>query len=412
MVYRNLEPLFNSRNALKRLANNYHNLILTKQHNANVITTNSFIKISIDRIDNRLNELSYYTPNGKREKRSIADGLGTALKWLIGTPDASDAQHYEKCINLLEKQAGDTNEILNQQLQIISSTIANFNDSMDKITYDEKTINENINRINSYFNSSNNAINRLKLNEEVSSISIQILESVTSLEKEIDDIITSILFIKSGAIHPSIISTNQLFKEMISANPSKNHADFVLPIALQNMHEILESATISSYIYMNKLVFLLEFPLVRNKLFTLYNLYPIPINHPNSSLYSTIFPEQSYLATTNTLQQYALIGALDKCKIIATERRVCPEMPVYNHNTRPICELSIQLTPDKDLPTICQAITFNAALNTFQPLKNNKWIFLMKRHTTGLLECGNKTSHHDIVGNGILHVHRNPNSGE
>lgn len=84
-------------------------------------------------------------------------------KWLIGTPNA---QHYDECINLLERRK--INDILKQQLKIISFTIS-------KISLEESTFNENLDKFSKYLNNTNKILFDLKVSEDISSVSIQIL---------------------------------------------------------------------------------------------------------------------------------------------------------------------------------------------------------------------------------------------
>lgn len=398
IVYRNLEPLFLSRDSIQRLSNKYLSLISNRpkgfQH-----TTSSFIKISLNKINARLTELSAYSTK-PRAKRELLDGLGSVLKWLIGTPDAKDAQHYESCIKLLEKHELEQADILKQQIQIVSSTVSNFNDTIFKISYDEHVINENLERIGKYLNETNKVLFDLKMSEELSVISIQILEAVMTLESEIDDILTSILFAKSGAVHPSIISVERLYQELLSSTHMRSES-LILPVTLQNIHKILDSSSLSSYIYMNKLTYILDFPLVKNDRFTLYHIYSIPIPHPNTVLYSTILPEQPYLATSSTRQQYITMESMTRCKIVAPRRWIC-NLPVYNYQTRPICEMAIMLHTTKELPSTCETTTFTAQINIFQPIETNKWIFLLQNETASALQCGETTKHLTLKGTGIL----------
>lgn len=396
--------MFISKDSLKRLVQNYETLTNNFKHLPSIHTTNSFIKVSLNNIDTRINELKYYTNSNDqtRVKRELIDGLSTVLKWLIGTPDAKDAKYYDQCIDLLEKQQLDNNNILKQQLQIISSTISNFNDTILRISYDEYKINENFKKISSYLNETNKILFNLQTYEEISTVSIQILESVTLLEKEIDDIITSILFIKSGAIHPSIISTMRIYRELLATNHIRVTNNLVAPITLNNMHYILESISITSYIYLNKLVYVLEFPLVKNEKFNLYHIYSIPIKFLNSSYYSTLFPEQKYLAISTTRQHYVSTSLLEGCKTFAPRRRVCKDLLIYNFNTRPICELEVLLSFNNQLPSNCEPATFSGYVDTFQPLGDNLWIFILQHKTPYVAECGNNIRHSDISGSGVI----------
>ncbi|XP_052749102.1 uncharacterized protein LOC128200683 [Galleria mellonella] len=153
---------------------------------------------------------------------------------------------------------------------------------------------------------------------------------------------------------------------------------------------------------MNKIIYILEFPLVRNDRFTLYHIYSIPILHPSSTLYSTILPEQTFLAMNSNRQQYVTMNDLGKCKNFVTETKVCNDLPVYNVNTRPTCETAILTTTRQDVPEICQVTTFSANINTLQPIRNNKWIYILQHTTPYTLECKDETNHGEISGAGII----------
>lgn len=371
---------------------------------SDIATTTSFLNLNLQRIENRISEINFYS--NRRAKREILDGLSSVLKWLIGTPDAKDAKHYEECINLLEKQELNTHSLLKQQLQIISSTVTNFNETIHKISYDENVINENLASISTYLNGTNQIMFDLELSEKISKISIQLLESIMSLEQEIDDILASILFIKSGAIHPSIISSERLYKELLMSSHTRTDTTLVAPVTVNNIHEILESASITSYIYLNKLVYIIEFPLIKNERFDIYRIYPIPIQQDKSYLYSTILPEHSYLATSTTRQQYIVTDSIENCKTFGPNKRVCKELPVYNYNTRPTCEMAVLLDSGKDVPSSCEITSFSAHINTFQPIKNNRWIFILQHKTSCVLQCGDSTTHHELEGSGIIKLER------
>lgn len=191
----------------------------------------------------------YLGKNSSRQKRELIDGLSSLLKYLIGTSDVKDAKHYDECIDLLEKQELDLSKLMQKQIKIISSTTKNFNGTIHKIVYDEQIINENILKLNQYLNSSDKLIFDMKVNEQISTISIQILESVTSLDNEINEVLTSILLAKSNIIHPSIISPKELYQELLLSNYARSNKNLIIPVTIHNIHTILDSSTLSAYVY-------------------------------------------------------------------------------------------------------------------------------------------------------------------
>ena len=402
-----MKPLFIAHESLLRLSSRFDQLASKYSTFPNVLTTRSYLKVNLDKIDERLAELNMYLGKNSRQKRELIDGLSSLLKYLIGTPDAKDAKRYNECIDLLEKRELDLTVLMQKQTQITSSTIKNFNETIFKISYDEEIINENINKLNEYLNTTSNTIFDLKTSEEISVISIQILESITSLENEINDCLTSILFAKSNIVHPSIISLNKLYQELLLSNHIRSNKQLVSPVTMNNINIILDSAQLSAYVYSNRLVYVLKFPLIKPDPLKLYHIYSIPIQHPNSSFHTTILPEHKFLATNPSGEQYISTSSLDNCKTYAERRSVCNDMVIYNADTRPICELQILFSISHEIPSSCTTSTFAAQINTFQPLDDNKWLFILTNATQCILQCGSRVTHHHLQGSGIITLQEN-----
>lgn len=402
IVYKDIKPLFISFESLTRLSNNFQATSAQYQFLPNVQSTKSYLNVNLNKIESKLAELNMYLGKNFRVKRELLDDFGSVLKWLIGTPDAKDAKRYDECIDKLERNELDLSNLMQKQLQITSSTVRNFNETIFKITFDEQVINENINRLNSYLNKTDTLIFDIKVNEDISTISLQILELVTSLENEIDDCLASILFAKCNIVHPSIISSKKLFNELLKSNKIRTNRRLVTSVTTNNLHTLLDSSFLTAYVYSNRLVYILEFPLVMNDPLTLYHTYSIPIQHPNSSYYSTIIPEHIYLATNPSGQYYVSTSSLDNCITFAMRNRVCKDLVVYDSAERPICELQLLLSKKTTIPETCTATTFPAEIQTFQPLHHNRWLYILTTETSCVLHCDNEVSNHKLQGSGIV----------
>ncbi|XP_013134257.1 PREDICTED: uncharacterized protein LOC106100064 [Papilio polytes] len=150
-----------------------------------------------------------------------------------------------------------------------------------------------------------------------------------------------------------------------------------------------------------------HFPLVKSEPLKLYHIYSTPIQHPNSSLYTTILPEHKFLATNPSGQTYISTSSLDNCKTFTEKRIVCNDLIVYDADTRPICELQALFTISKKIPSTCTSSTFVAQINTFQSLNDNRWLFILTNSTPCVLQCDNEVSHHLIQGSGIITLKEN-----
>lgn len=402
IIYKELKPLFISHESLLRLSEKFQSMSSQYINFSIVQSTKSFLSVNLQKIENRLSELKMYLGKNSRSKRELLDGLGSVLKWLIGTPDAKDAKRYDECINKLEKHELDLTELMQKQIQITLSTVKNFNETIFKISFDEQIINENINRLNDFMNKSEKLIFDIKISEDISSISLQILELVTSLENEINDCLTSILFAKSNIVHPSIITLAKLYEQLLKSNKMRNQKQFVTPVTIDNIHTLLDSSSLSAYVYSNRPIYILEFPLVHNNPLTLYHMYSIPIQHPNSSFHTTIIPEHIFLATDPSGQYYASTSSLDKCNVFASRRSICKDLVIYDSAARPICEVQLLFSKSTSIPTTCTTTTFSAEINTFQPLGQNSWLYILNKETNCVLQCNSEITTYKLQGSGIL----------
>jgi hypothetical protein len=124
-----------------------------------------FLDHIMKRLDNKFSEILLETP--ERSKRGILNDLGSIWKTLTGNLDASDGEYYDQCMDKLEKDDSEIQSVIKEHIQITTSTIRNFNYTIQKLEIDEKTFNDDlkfigdeINKIednNYYFN------NQLKL---------------------------------------------------------------------------------------------------------------------------------------------------------------------------------------------------------------------------------------------------------
>lgn len=126
------------------------------------------------------------------------------------------------------------------------------------------------------------------------------------------------------------------------------------------------------------------------------------MKHPNSSFHSTILPEHVYLATNPGGQHYVSTSSLDTCKTFATRRSVCRNLVVYDSEARPTCEIQILFSNSKQIPETCTTSTFPAEVQTFQTLDFNKWLYVLDRQISCILQCHNQLSNFKLQGAGVL----------
>lgn len=95
-------------------------------------------------------------------------------------------------------------------------------------------------------------------------------------------------------------------------------------------------------------------------------------------------------------------SSLDTCKTFATRRSVCKNLVVYDSEARPTCEIQILFSNSKQIPETCTTPTFPAEVQTFQTLDFNKWLYVLDRQISSILQCHNELSNFKLQGAGVL----------
>jgi hypothetical protein len=319
------------------------------------------------------NEILLETP--ERSKRGILNSLGSIWKTLTGNLDSSDGEYYDQRIDKLEKDDREIKNLIKEQIQVTTSTIKNFNYTIQKLQIDEqafndefKIIEDEINKIgdnNYYFN------NQLKLINTCE----QLLESLVLIESQVNDIIESITFAKLKVLHPSIIIKPEYLLNQLRSQISQNldHNNFSLHPSVYALPVLTNLITLQAYQTNKRIVFILKIPLIEKEKYTLYHLYSIPTKDSKTNLFHTIIPESKYVALSDNNRQYLKINSIEKCKDPQEETLSCSDLIPFLYKNPP-CEIEVltRLTAnEKCYPVLLDIEDYNV-----QKVKTNKWIII------------------------------------
>lgn len=103
---------------------------------------------------------------------------------------------------------------------------------------------------------------------------------LNELEIEFNEIISIILFVKKNIVHPSLMSPETMLIELrksIQSLPSGKALPFELTIDKMNLY--LEISKIQYAYKSNKLIFVINVPIIDETSYNIYHLIPLPIPH-------------------------------------------------------------------------------------------------------------------------------------
>jgi hypothetical protein len=112
-----------------------------------------FIELQIIQLNKKLETIAHlteHTVHTSRQRRGLFNGISTGLKWLIGAPDANDAEFYSVAIKTLQNKNRETLTLMRQQIHIMNSAIISYNNSVQSFKEIETKLNANIKTFNNF----------------------------------------------------------------------------------------------------------------------------------------------------------------------------------------------------------------------------------------------------------------------
>lgn len=347
-------------------------------------------------------------PNTLRYKRGIFNGLGTAWKWLSGSLDADDAEYYDK---ILEQTKFDDKEIqllMKDQIQIIKTTISNFNDSVKILQLSEATINENIRKIDKFAEQIVDETTGLR-HLQIANSHLNLLSYLTNeLSEQFDTLISAVLFAKNNIIHPSIITPTNLVRTLLKdAKLTLEGTHFPFEINENNIHKLMDVIKLSSYYNNHKIVFVIKIPLTNIQIFNLYNLVPFPFPHHGNEYYAFIQPKSKFLALSENKAFYVQLYNLNDCQTITSSERICSGQTIHSILKDTVCEIDLISNYIDKIPDDCNTKLLKGTFRIWNKLLNtNQWLFVLSEPEILTINCPNQTQISDekLSNIGILQL--------
>jgi hypothetical protein len=346
------------------------NEIITSQE-----TQNQFVRDKNNLISYRYPEVVANQQRNKEKSRTRFDAHVKANKPNYSLNQQDYVRESEKGNKILEKDDREIQNLIKEQIQVTTSTIKNFNFTIQKLQIDEqafndefKIIEDEINKIeenNYYFN------NQLKLINTCE----QLLESLVLIESQVNNIIESITFAKLKVLHPSIIIKPEYLLNQLRSQTSQNldHNNFPLHPSVYALPVLTNLITLQAYQTNKRIVLILRIPLIEKEKYPRYHLYSIPTKDSKTNLFHTIILESKYVALSDNNRQYLKINSIEKCKDLQEETLLCSDLIPFLYENPP-CEIEVltRLTAnEKCYPVLLDIEDYNV-----QKVKTNKWIII------------------------------------
>lgn len=282
---------------------------------------------------------------------------------------------------------------MKDNIHVVRSTINSFNVSIQKLNNNEIRLNNQIEKLN-YISLANSKTHNNLINLEKFNSMFNIIEgSLLSISNILDTILNSVLFAKVNILHPYVITPLKLYNELSNNIQLKGTSEFPVSLTLQNIHTLIDLSKLTVYYYNNKLMFIIQVPLVNPLKFNLYKNLPLPTPRDvkHYLTYVLIHPSKLYVAVTDDRLYYVLLDSIHECKRVDKEYILCPSPSILSTINNPSCDSKL----------------IYGNINVWQKLNDNRYIYVQSKATKLTMKCNNMVSDYTLQGTGILSLENN-----
>lgn len=284
-----------------------------------------------------------------RSKRGLIDGLGSAIKFVTGNMDSRDELRINKIINHLEKNVDEIESQIVNEYSVNNAIIKQFNATLQNVQHNEILLKEKILNLSAETKNTIKETNTLHFKDVLN----QFVLIYTTILNILVDIENSLTFCGLGAMHPSIIKTDDLLAELLRLVPFyKDQMPF--PVTMDNVLKYQSLIAVHCQHSNNRITYFLTIPLEYDYKFDLYYLESIPSLMKDN--YYTIIPNFKYLLINENfikpLSDICNINGIYHCpsKILAHGNSTCEQSIIQRNSATGCLYTSISTKEDSLQP--------------------------------------------------------------
>jgi hypothetical protein len=318
-----------------------------------------------------------------RIKRGWFDFLGAGLHILTGIATDKEVEQNNEHISKLEQDQAKFLHIASEEMTIIKTTISSVNNTMGKISQNEKMLREHMMVLEK---ETRDKLTKLELaNEQISMINEQIKIVLLGMEESqhsFELLLEAFVHAEQGSLQPQLL-TLRTVRDIVSKQTLPQGLDFPnFPTS-----ELSRLIVPHAYVYQLYLVYVIEIPLLLPTTFQLYKIIPFPVsdptqkeNDPDTRKYMFVIPQKELIITDNMRRQFGKMNLeeLQTCHRVNELTHVCQDKILLSrYIPGEDCEASLLHPSSQIIPRGLCEIKMVALRHTYWiPLQqNSQWLY-------------------------------------
>lgn len=393
---------------LNFMLKNTNDLCKINKHNISIICKNYnlTLKLAINELNKRYTTLMSLQKS--RARRGLINAIGSFENWAFGVVDDEAYQKLQDSIKTNTNKNDNTLQIMKKQTKLVQSSINQISNISSTISQNFIKVQNEYNTLINKIKNKYNTIIELEIDQQLMNYLINFNILLTEFSFEIEEMIDSLVLARHNIFHPTILKNTKLLEILENIQNTLPNTQ-VLPVDITMdtaIDEFLKLVKIKTRFYNYQVLFILTFPLFDPTDYTLFRVWPMPIEITNSQ-FIFIKPQNPYLAIAKDNQHFISLteSEIQKCTVLSGSLSYFLQVPIFTKNNQ-LCE--IQLFNSISSPKLPKQCTvghqiFNESY-FFKLSNSNQFIYWVTTTTTVTLACSHETTQHTIQGAGILTI--------
>lgn len=393
LVYKDIKPIRNALDNNNKILETMEDMLTKDSPRIKIlysqIKTHTILLNQISR-DLEIKYLEIFADTERsRYKRGLINAIGDVWKFISGSLNAEDGEFYSKCIEKLNKDEHELQNLIKNQISVTTSVIKNFNTTIQNLQLDEKTFNDNLKKIETSILNISDGMAFFQAQLELLELCERLLESYTFLENSINDILNAITFARLKIIHTSIITPRDLINSLNDISQVLTKDNLPITPTFSNIAKYLEIIELHAFQKDSKIIFVLKIPLVESETYTLFEIFPLPTQDNRTGLHHVVVTSQKYIARDDDSMLYVTFSNIEKCKKLEFSTQLCEETLPLPIDNNAICEAQL-LKQQMKMPKTCQTSIILAEDYNVKEIDKNQWLVTISEPLPITTKCTGK----------------------
>lgn len=366
----------------------FNNILLTDK--TNHINEFSGLRTHVEYLrDEAIEKLHQLIPQ-KRVKSGILNPLGSLIKVITGNLDNDDALHYDKLINSIQN----SEQAVAHKVTIISEMLDHFMNTTMTIVNNSMTINKRLNHIEKILKDITTKENNALYSTYVLGLFHLFVTNFRTIIFKFSEIETALAFGKVSVLHKSVINSTELINvlKVISDN-----SRLMYPVNEQNLINLEETFSVKAYFKNDQVSFIIEVPLINEKTYNYFKLFPLPISSAILNQTVIVIPEYPYLLFDDT--KYRPMSR--SCKEITAEEFLCNEDDIIPLNEETCVE---QLMKFSSNLSRCTQRTIETESIKIHKITPTYWMLFTSKEIVLSQTCDNDVTRQAVKGTYLINI--------